>query len=278
MAGRVRVTDKGAAKLLRMVRRANAKPAVRVGVFGDNAAQAHGDSGATVGDIANAHEFGAGNVPQRSWLRGTIDTNRGVIDRNIRRAAEEVFRGRMKEFQALELLGFSVQGMIQQRIAAGISPALTARYLARKLRIYPGASTPLIASGQFRGSVSFALEGDAAKAKSVAVAKASRAQKSANRERRRAERKARRRERQVQRVRKAIKQGLRKGIKLARKNAAKSLKLTRKGVKLTKKNLQKGARVSKRALRKSVQASFRAAKKGRRILKRGAKVRKRRNK
>src|SRR5262245_27433789 len=121
--GRVRVTDKGAARLLKMVRKAS-PPAVRVGVFGDAAAQKYEDTGATVGDVANAHEWGAG-VPQRSWLRATIDQNRLVINRNIQRAALEVFRGRMKEFQALELLGFSVQGMIQDRIAAGISPALS---------------------------------------------------------------------------------------------------------------------------------------------------------
>jgi hypothetical protein len=262
MAGRVRVVDKGANRLIRMVRKVTNTPAVRVGVFGDAAAQKHGDTGATVGDIANAHEFGAG-VPRRSWLRDTIDQNREIITRNIRRGATEVFHGRLQEYQALELLGLSTQGMIQQRIAAGISPGLSARYLKRKLAIYPGAETPLIASGQFRGSISYALEGSAAKQKSAAVAVSKRAAK-----------KQGQRQKQVKRVRRALRQGLRKAIKSVRANARAGLKLQKKGIKLSR----KGAKVSSKLLRKSVRASLRQAKRGTRILKRGLRIKKRRTK
>ncbi len=266
MAGRVRVVDKGAARLLRMVRKANAQPAVRVGVFGDNAAQKHADSGATMGDIANAHEFGAG-VPRRSWLRDTLDQNRPTIHRNIQRAAREVFHGRLKDFQALELIGLSVQGMIQQRIAQGIAPGLSARYLKRKLLKYPGAETPLIASGQFRGSISYALEGSAAQSKSRAVAGAARSARKAGAANKR-------RQRQTKAVRRALRQGLRKAIKSVRANARAGIKLQKRGVKLTRKS----ARVSTKLLRKSVKQSLRSAKRGARSLKRSLNFGKRRKK
>ena len=145
--------DNGARKLLKEL--SGAGVVLRVGVFGDNAARAaEGDSGATLGEVAAGHEFLIPAHQPRSWLRATVDEERAAIETNLRRAAAAVASGKMTQVQALNLLGLFIVGKIQQRISRGIPPALSEKYEARKLEKYPGATTPLIASGQLRQAVS----------------------------------------------------------------------------------------------------------------------------
>jgi hypothetical protein len=153
----VKVTqrDRGAKAMLRAL--GKKQPAVRVGVFGDAAAQKHSD-GATMGDLATAHEFQIPGGQGRRWLRTTLEENAELTRTAMRRAAEAVLKG-MDPAQALEQFGAGLAGLAQARIAAGLSPGLDPAYLERKLAKYPGATTPLIASGAFRGSITHAVDG-----------------------------------------------------------------------------------------------------------------------
>jgi hypothetical protein len=145
--------DRGARALVRLVKRANGS-ALKVGVFGDNAQQsAEGGGGLTVGELAAAHEFSIPEGNPRSWLRATLDQQGPALLRGIGKLYQEVLKKRMLPEQALRLTGLAIVGKIQQRIADGIAPDLDEDYLRRKLDRYPGATTPLIASGQFRGSI-----------------------------------------------------------------------------------------------------------------------------
>ncbi len=218
-------------------------PRVKVGIFGAAAAEAHKDSdGASVGQIAAAHEHGLG-VPRRSWCGDTIDANQADIHAGLRVLAREVLDPKVpvaRHYQALAQTGQHIAGLMRQRISAGISPALSPRYLPRKLARHPGATTPLIASGQMWGAIGSVVEGSP-----VVVANQKRAIRAAAK-------KAvarRRRERQIARVRKSA---LRAG-----KKASKSL-----------------TRASKRTQRAVTRASKRFA----RGLKRLTKTRKRRRK
>ncbi len=151
--GRVTDVDRGARALLRLVKR-DGGLALKVGVFGDNAAQAaEGGGGLTVGELAAAHEYSIPAGQPRSWLRATLDEQGPTILRGVGKLYQEVLRKRMTATQALRLTGLAIVGKIQQRIAAGIPPELSADYERRKLERYPGATKPLIASGQFRGSI-----------------------------------------------------------------------------------------------------------------------------
>lgn len=133
-------------------------PALVVGLVGDAAAQKAVDgAGLTVGDVGNAHEFGLGTVPQRSFIRAPIDAAADQIQGDLRTAARAVMQGRFDKRQALNLLGFRIVGLLQQTVADGVPPPLSANYLPRKLRKYPGATTPLIASGQLRGAITHTL-------------------------------------------------------------------------------------------------------------------------
>lgn len=155
MASKKGVTDidKGARRLLALVKGANTKE-LKVGVFGDDAAQAaQGGTGLTVGEVAAAHEFAVPEGQPRSWLRATLDVEAPAIVRGLGKLYKEVLAGNMLPEAALKLTGFAIVGKIQQRMAGGIPPALDPEYLKRKLELYPGHTTPLIASNQFRGSI-----------------------------------------------------------------------------------------------------------------------------
>lgn len=142
-----------------LLKRLGPQASMRVGVFGDAAAQrAQDGSGASVGDIASAHEFGVTNPP-RAWLRGTLEKEADAIHRGIQRAAAAVIKDPAPDAAArvLDQVGQGIAGKIKGRISDGIPPALSPEYLPKKLAKYPGTTTPLIASGQFRGSITSAV-------------------------------------------------------------------------------------------------------------------------
>ncbi len=148
-------TDRGAKALLQRVSKARTQGGLelRVGLIGDAAAEKAVDgNGLTVAQVGNAHEFGLG-PPMRSFIRAPVDANAAQIRRDLATAARAVKDGRVTQEQGLNLLGFRIVGLIQQTMADGIAPALSPGYLPRKLRKYPGATTPLIASGQLRSAV-----------------------------------------------------------------------------------------------------------------------------
>ena len=161
MARRVKDTDKGWKGLKRRIEIAAKGAHVEVGLLGEDATKAHRPedgseaSGITIGEIGEIHEFGLGNNPIRSWLRGYVDPNNAKIREKVRRLEQEVLKGRMTVEQAMATLGANIAGGIKKRIAEGIQPQVTAATQRRK---GPNKTTPLINSGQFRGSISFKVE------------------------------------------------------------------------------------------------------------------------
>jgi hypothetical protein len=193
--GSVRVKDKGFKGLLRRVHIAARGAHVEVGILGETAAKPHkavldaeektdlkqlsslkrkkqfmsaaqharheslkkkkAGSGITIGAIGEIHELGLGNNPVRSWLRGYVVPNEAKIKEKAKRVYKEVVAGRMTQEEGLELLGLSIKGGIQKRIAAGIAPQVTAATQARK---GPTKTTPLINSGQFRSSINYRVQ------------------------------------------------------------------------------------------------------------------------
>ena len=122
---------------------------VVVGIMGPQAEAQHGNSGVTVAEVASYHEFGRG-VPERSFLRDTIDMRRQQIDALLLRLTAGVAMGRVSAGQALELIGESTVGMIIERIVDHIPPPNAPSTIKRK-----GSSTPLIDSAQMKGAISY---------------------------------------------------------------------------------------------------------------------------
>lgn len=180
---------------------------VTVGVHGDEAKRKDGDGGGISNvRLAAVHEFGAtidmvsargedGQgyvvrkrvkdsktsihlakahkivIPQRSFIRGTIDAHRADIGSAMSALTTQVVTGNVLPKSAAARLGALVVGLIKQRMARGIGPALAPSTLRRKQRksavgrrmqkrgmAGPANVKPLIDTGQLRQSVTYEVK------------------------------------------------------------------------------------------------------------------------
>lgn len=160
MSGKVTDKDRGAKSFSERIKALAASTArVRVGVLADAPKREHaGEVGTaapksvTLIEVAGWHEFGApdANIPQRSFIRGTVDEKRDEIARLEAVLLENVVTGKITEAQALDQLGAKVTGLIQTRMSQGIPPALAQSTIDRKK-----SSVPLIDTGQLRSSITW---------------------------------------------------------------------------------------------------------------------------
>jgi len=156
---RVTDTDRGAKALMQRLRGlAASSRRVRVGILSD--APKKEREGATgklsLAEVAALHEFGApeAGIPQRSFIRATLDERKADIERLLVAVATRVAKGELTEEQGLQQVGAKVAGWVKARIAQGIAPALAESTVAAK-----GSSTPLIDTGQLRSSITHAVVG-----------------------------------------------------------------------------------------------------------------------
>lgn len=148
--------DHGEKEVLRTVDQLKSKPHVTIGIQEDTGKAAHGEGGVTVLQVATWNEFGtmtAGgeiHIPERSFIRATVDKNMQVYLQLVEQLHKKVILRQMTVEEALSLLGEKIQADIQNEIAAGIDPENAPSTIARK-----GSSTPLIDSGQLRQSIRY---------------------------------------------------------------------------------------------------------------------------
>jgi len=139
--------DNGAQELLK---RMKMKLDIRVGILGDEASAQHADSDETNVAIGTKHEFGI-DVPQRSFIRETVDLNTNEIKKVQRLAAKKIIQGKSSNIKRFgDLVGLSVVAMIQERISDGIPPPNSPITIEKK-----GSSKPLIDTGQLRSSITY---------------------------------------------------------------------------------------------------------------------------
>lgn len=156
------IKDNGAAALLKNARALRDGARVRVGILADAPKrEAHRQKKAkrsgSVGrmslvEIAALHEFGApgAGIPQRSFIRATVDSHREEIDALQKALALKILKSEIDHAAALELLGAKVAAMVQARIAEGIAPALKPETIRRKK-----SSKPLVDTGQLKSAVTW---------------------------------------------------------------------------------------------------------------------------
>lgn len=160
--------DQGYNKILRELSRIG-NPGITVGIHGEDDRPYQRGQGApvTTAQIGTFHEFGtldrfedssgAGGggkgVPQRSFLRSTVDENRKKYADLISRGVGQVLDGRMNIKRALGLVGAKVSGDVQKKIASGIDPPLAQTTIDRKK-----SSKPLIDTGQLRQAIDWQVE------------------------------------------------------------------------------------------------------------------------
>jgi hypothetical protein len=165
------LTDRGYRKALGVLRKLRS-PAVYVGILQDKGSELAENGDITLAGYAAVNEFGTDpggkgpRVPERSFMRSTVDENRATYQKRLNEACGAAIDTATKGgdgVAALEgklgLLGIEVQGDIKNKIRDLREPPNAPSTLARK---YPG-DNPLIHTGRMRQSISFAVKMDGSK-------------------------------------------------------------------------------------------------------------------
>ncbi len=111
-------------------------------------------SGVTLAEVATTHEFGAptANIPQRSFLRSTVDEHRGYVE-ELEDTVTRMIAGVGSIDSNMRRLGKRVVNDVVTKIQRGIDPALKDATIAKK-----GISSPLIETGQLINSIDFEVK------------------------------------------------------------------------------------------------------------------------
>jgi hypothetical protein len=128
---------------------------VKVGVLADDAKGGMHVPGAdlTVAEIAVVHEFGAGIVPERSFVRSTFDARREELVELGKKLMTGVIDGKIKLKPALDVMGSTLATAMKRKITegAGVPPPNAPSTVAAK-----GSSRPLVDTGRMLGAITWA--------------------------------------------------------------------------------------------------------------------------
>ena len=128
------------------------KRKVTVGIHGKD--DARGDELTNV-ELATIHEFGAGNNPERSFLRRTLDEHGAEYATYARELALKVIDGKLTSERALGLLGMKVKSDVIRLFDTNqINPDISDATKARK-----GSSTVLIDTASLKQAIDFVVRG-----------------------------------------------------------------------------------------------------------------------
>lgn len=148
MARRLRDIDRGYKKLIASMRKVALRPkVVSIGV------RAGGPSDLPL--IAAVNEFGSsdGRIPERSFLRSTIDENRAKYEGQLSKVIGAVIDGKSTLRAGLNKIGVGVVGDVKRKITALKDPPNAASTIAQK-----GSDNPLIDTGRLRASIDFEVK------------------------------------------------------------------------------------------------------------------------
>ena len=155
---RVEDKDLGFNRIIRTLNKDLDGVVVKVGVQAKDKAVRRGKGGSIrntdqpLAVIAAIHEFGLGDMPQRSFLRSAYDENLPMIDKMIQRVANGAVFG-LGTNAALNQLGNVVQGMVQRKIVDGPFVPNSPATIKRKK-----SSKPLIDTRHLRQSIRYVIE------------------------------------------------------------------------------------------------------------------------
>lgn len=102
--------------------------------------------------VTKAHMI---TIPERSFIRSTVDENAGKYNRLAKALMRKIVGGQLELRQALGLIGAKVQADIKRRIQRGIDPPLRPRTIERKR-----SSKQLIDTGQLLNSITYEVGRD----------------------------------------------------------------------------------------------------------------------
>lgn len=126
-------------------KRAKIPGTVDVGIID---AGTHPSGDITTAGIGFAHEFGTATLPERSFIRSTIQEKKKDIISLQKKLLKKIVRGDMKLEDGLGLIGEFMSDAIREKIVAIDSPPNLPVTIAKK-----GSSNPLIDTSQMKNSI-----------------------------------------------------------------------------------------------------------------------------
>ena len=124
---------------------------ITVGVHAAEGAQDR--DGITAAEVASIHEFGAPNaaspIPQRSFLRATMDEGRAKYNRLLEDVVTKTVKKNVSPIQRANRVGSTIRKDVINRIKSRIPPPLAQATVDRGRR----ADTPLLNTGQLVRSI-----------------------------------------------------------------------------------------------------------------------------
>lgn len=126
---------------------------IKVGIQAKQGAQIR-SAGRTVADIGNIHEFGAprANIPERSFLRATMDENIQKHEALLEKSIEDIINGRNIDAALLQVAQ-SIRNDVIEKIDSNIPPELKEATKKRK-----GDDLALVDTGIMRNAISGVVE------------------------------------------------------------------------------------------------------------------------
>lgn len=111
-----------------------------------------GAQGSDLVTYAAANEFGTERIPERSFLRATVDNERVKYTGLLEQAADRLLDGDTPA-AAFGILGMVAVGDVQRRIRNRVPPPNAPLTIAKK-----GSDVPLIDTGRLRQSIDYVVE------------------------------------------------------------------------------------------------------------------------
>lgn len=112
-----------------------------------------GAENSDLAEYAAANEFGTDTIPERSFLRTTVDENAAKYVKVIGKGIKRVLAGQARLHDEFDRLGLRVVRDVKRKIRAIKDPPNAPATVARK-----GVNNPLIDTGRMRQSIDYVVE------------------------------------------------------------------------------------------------------------------------
>ena len=130
-------------------------PTVDVGILEEDVDKRHPVSGVRLGEIAIKNEFGSEQIPERSFIRAVMYSEKKYFNDLMRRQLAKVVAGKRTKIQALATVGLQMQVRVKTRIRDIWHPPNAEETIEKK-----GFNNPLIHTRLLHDSIKFKVHKD----------------------------------------------------------------------------------------------------------------------
>jgi len=96
------------------------------------------------------NEYGTERIPERSFIRSTIEENSNSYKASMRRIVKKIINGESDGYKMMGRLGMKIKGQVQEKIVSIQEPPNAESTIKRKK-----SSSPLVDSGQLVQSITW---------------------------------------------------------------------------------------------------------------------------